>query len=143
MQELHINHRPVPDRSFSLKQMVNTFVNSSLPAARQNKSNVVNEVGQEFLLGSDCSKISGILSELLNTVVINSRNGEIHITADRYHDIVTLEIQERNNYNGYALAYSIGSLEPDAVKIGGHISIKGSQQRITTVSFSFPVPVAA
>ncbi|MEO7925002.1 MAG: hypothetical protein ABIR30_15075 [Chitinophagaceae bacterium] len=135
--------KPVPDKAISLNQLVHNLVSNSLPAAMNNKSSVVNEVGQDVVVGSEMSTISGILCDLLTTVVINSRNGEIHITADRYRDVVTLEIQERNNYNGYALAYSIGTFEPDALKIGGHISIKGSKQKVTTVSFSFPSLYAA
>lgn len=133
----------VTDTAISLKQLVTKLVHSSLPVAHQHHSNLVNEVGQELLLGSDSPKIRSILRDLLNTVVANSSNGEIHISADRYSDVVILQIQERNNNNGYALAYSIGSIEPDAMQIGGHISIKGPQQKITTISFSFPSLFAA
>jgi hypothetical protein len=47
-------------------------------------------------------------------------------------------MQERNNYNGYALAFSLKSIEAYAAMIGGNIGIKDPQKLVTTVSFSFP-----
>ena len=127
-----------------LEQLVSDLVNDSLPAANQNKTFVVNEVEQGIALGTNMQHAIGIMGDILTTIVINSNKGDIHITAERFRDIVTLEFQERNNYNGYALAYSIGGIEPLAALVGGHISMKGPQQKVTTISFSFPLnPLAA
>jgi hypothetical protein len=49
-----------------------------------------------------------------------------------------LNIQDRNNNNGYALDFSIMSIKQQANEIGGSLSIEGKQQRVATVSFSFP-----
>lgn len=127
------------DTAISLQQLVSNLVSSSLTAAKHNNTHLVNEVEQGIALGkAEMHKAVSVIRELLNTVVTNSRNGEIHITAERYRDVVILEIQERNNYNGYALAYSISAIEPAAASAGGHISIAGPQKRITTITFSFP-----
>lgn len=122
----------------SLKQLINNLVNSTLPVAHHKNTHVVNEVEKSIALGTTMQHAIGIMNDILTTIVANSRNGEIHITAGRYRDVVTLEFEERNNYNGYALAYSIGSIEPAAASVGGHISMKGPQQKVTTISFSFP-----
>lgn len=121
-----------------LQQIVGNLLYDSLTAASHNKTEVSNEVGREIELSSNAGKAVMVIEEILRTVIGNSRNGEIHITADRYKDIVVLQVQERNNYNGYALAYSIGSIEPDAAAVGGHITIKGQRQKIATICFSFP-----
>jgi len=124
--------------TFSLQQLINNLVNSTLPAAHHKNTHVLNEVEKGIKLGTTIQHAMGIMNDILTTIVANSRNGEIHITAERFRDVVTLEFEERNNYNGYALAYSIGSIEPDAASLGGHISMKGPQQKVTTISFSFP-----
>jgi hypothetical protein len=126
-----------------LKQLVSNLVNDSLLTANHNNTIVVNEVEQGIALGTNMQHAIGIMGDILTTIVMNSNKGDIHITAERFRDIVTLEFQERNNYNGYALAYSIGSIEPFAYLIGGHISIKHPQQKITTISFSFPDSILA
>lgn len=127
----------------SLQQLVSNLVNSSRSAARHNNTNVVNEVELGIALGTGMQHAIGIMNDILTTIVANSHNGEIHITAERFRDVVTLEFEERNNNNGYALAFSIGSIEPVAASIGGHISMKGQQRKVATVSFSFPGSQAA
>lgn len=127
-----------------LKQLVSNLVNDSLPTANHNNTIVVNEVEQGIALGTNMQHAIGIMGDILTTLVINSSKGDIHITAEKFRDIITLEFQERNNYNGYALAYSIGSIEPVAYSIGGHIFMKGPQKKVTTIYFSFPLnPLAA
>lgn len=124
--------------AISLQQLVSDLVENSLPAASHNNTLVLNEVRQGIALGSSTQRAVDVMNELLFTIVVNSRNGDIHITADRYQDVVTLEIQERNNYNGYALAYSVSSMETDAARLGGHITIKDPSKKIATILFSFP-----
>ena len=131
------------DAGISLQLLVNRLVSSSLVTALRNKISVVNEVPVDLKIFADETKVVPVIFELLTTVVANARNSEICISADRYRDIVILNIQDRNNYNGYALAFSIQSIEPRAAMAGGYISIKGPQQRVATISFSFPNHVVA
>lgn len=84
--------------------------------------------------------IFSVMKELLTIVVSNSKNGKIYISAERFRDVIILDIQERNNNNGYALAYQVSNIEREAAAIGGHISMLEPRKKITTVSFSFPFP---
>ena len=89
-------------------------------------------------LSKDRAGIAPVIRDLLSTVIVNARNGQIYISADRFRDITTLYVQERNNYNGYALGYSVRTLEQEAAVHGANISINGEQQRVVTVAISFP-----
>lgn len=129
--------------SISLQQLVNNLISNSLSCAIRNRSTVVNEIDKGIVIGATEPKIPEVLEELIATVVANSCNGEIHITADVYRDVMTVQIQERNNFNGYALSFSVNSIEAEATSLGGHISINGPQKKITTISFSFPNQFAA
>jgi hypothetical protein len=123
----------------SLKSLINHLLRHSLnDTMRNSDSSVINEIPEELYLVADDNKIIPVIKELLATIVVNARKGRIHIRAERFRDIVILEIQDRSNYNGYALDYSIRSIEPLARMVGGYISIKGQQQLETTISFSFP-----
>ncbi len=126
----------------SLQQLVNNLVSNSRSIALDNKSKVVNDVGEGLLLSNRQRDVISVMRDLLNTVLINSRNGDIYITADLFKDIVTLQIEERNNFNGYALAHSISTIQPDAAEIGGNIRIDGPRQKVATILFSFPNHVA-
>ena len=123
----------------SLQSIINHLLRHSLSdVLRSSNSSVMNEIPVDLYLAVNESKITPVIKELLTTVLNNARKGRIHIRADRYRDIVILEILDESNYNGYALENSIRSIEPLARMMGGYISIKGKQQLETTISFSFP-----
>ncbi|HEX2848184.1 MAG TPA: hypothetical protein VHN59_16690 [Chitinophagaceae bacterium] len=105
---------------------------------RRSDSQVVNEIPAEFSLRKDEAKIFPVIKELLAVVLMNARKGNITVRAEKFRDIMILEIEDCNNYNGYALDYSLRSLESLARLAGGHISAKGQQQLVSTVFFSFP-----
>jgi len=126
------------DNIISLQQVITNLLKGSVVMASLHNTHIVNEVKQGIPLGAAMYKAIAVMKALLTTVVANSNNGEIHIKAERFRDIIILEIQERNNNNGYALSFSVNSMEQDAASAGGHISINGPQQKVTTISFSFP-----
>jgi hypothetical protein len=122
----------------SLQSLINHLLRHSLnDILRRSDSSVMNEIPAELYLAVDENKVSPVIRELLAIVLTNACKGRIHIRAERFRDIIILEIQDQSNHNGYALDYSIRAMEPMARMIGGHISIKGKQQLETSVSFSF------
>jgi hypothetical protein len=123
----------------SLQSLINHLLRHSLSdLLRSSDSSVMNEIPAELYLAVENNKISPVIKELLSIVLSNARKGRIHIRADRFRDIVILEIQDQSNYNGYALDYSIKAIEPLARMIGGYVSINGKNNLDTTISFSFP-----
>ena len=121
-----------------LRNLVNQLISDSLASAVEQKTLIVNEVSDSMYIDGEITSLGPVIGELLAAVISNSKKGRIHIHAERYSDMIILEIQDRNNYNGYALAYSLKSIEPMAAMVGGFITIKGQQQLETTISLSFP-----
>lgn len=134
---------PVAEQALSLSTLLRSIMTDALPAATGKNTRIVNDVEKDLLLGKGADKLRQVLSDLLQAVIRNSHEGDVHISAERFRDMVMLHIEERNNYNGYALSFSVGSLEPDAAKIGGHISMEGTHKREAHISFSFPGQFAA
>ena len=128
----------IPCTSISLQLLVNQLVVNLTGTLIQNKIVVENEVSSEFKMLTDLTSVVPVINELLTTVVANARNTCILITAEKFSDVVTLSIQDRNNFNGYALSFSLMAIGQHARFIGGDISIEGAQKRVATVSFSFP-----
>lgn len=124
----------------TLRQFIYSLVAESLQVAFYQNSRIVNEVNQKLLLHECAPEVLSLVRKVFNTVLINSRNGDIHISTERYRDMIILNIEERNNNNGYALAYSIGSLATDATMAvaGASLAIDGAQKRTTVVSLFFP-----
>jgi hypothetical protein len=126
-----------------LQLVVNDLVKIYIPFATCKKSHIINDIDHRLTFSAENKHVIEVLDEILETVVQNSKNGEIHISADKFRDVTIVKIEERNNNNGYALSYSIGAIQPSAFIVGGHIDISGSQNRITTISFCFPNQQAA
>ena len=121
-----------------LQQLIDGLVGDSLPHAMRKGSVVVNEVGRGVVLRSLDYRLTGLLDLVLQTVIENSRHGDIHISAERKREELVLYIQERNNYNGYALSFSIGALADDAAVIGGRLEMDNPNKLRTTISLSLP-----
>ena len=124
--------------SFSLQLLLNKLVSNLPGTIALNKIVVENEVPSELKMLADQSRVVPVIDELLTTVVANARNTCIHITAEKFSDIVTLSFEDQNNYNGYALSFSLMAIGQHARVVGGNINIQGAQKRVATVSFSFP-----
>lgn len=123
----------------SLQSVINHLLRHSLSdVLRSSDSSVMNEIPPRLYLATTEGRITPVIQELLGTVLRNARKGRIHIRADRFRDIIILEIMDQSNYNGYALENSIRAIEPLARTVGGYISIQGNHQLETTVTFSFP-----
>ncbi len=137
-QQLNTGMSGTKRAGLPLRNLVNQLVSDSLATAVQQKSIIVNEVPSNMHIAADEAMLSPVIGELLATVVANSKKGSIYISAERFSDVVIFSIQDRNTNNGYALAYSIKSIEPMAAELGGFITIKGQQQLETTISLSFP-----
>ena len=135
-QSQHFNQ--VSTSQVSLQLLLNSLVDNLPETIFRNKISVKNNVAAEFKMNADKEKIVPVIDEVLNTVVSNARNTSISITAERYSDIVILTFEDTNNYNGYALQFSLMSVGQSARHVGGDINIYGAQQREATVSFSFP-----
>ncbi len=126
-----------------LRHLVDELVGYSLLKAADTASAVINEVNGNIFLQQANPHFAGLLKEIIHTVIINSKRGDIHINARRAGSKLVLKIQERNNNNGYALSFSIGTLMPEVNSAGGDLMMEGKQQRVATIVFTFPDRAAA
>lgn len=137
MKNLNATNAGVFRSGTCLQILINELVCITQNIVNQNMLSVVNEISNKFWFTDD-EKITPVINDLLNAVIINGRNSAIHVSADKYGDTVMLQIQDRNNNNGYALDFSIMSINPQVSAVGGSLSFDGKQKKIATVSFSFP-----
>ena len=126
--------------SISLQLLLNNLLSNLPETISLNKIVIANEISSEFKMLADQNLLVSVIDELLTTVITNARNTCISITAEKFIDTVTLSFEDCNNYNGYALSFSLMALERQARFVGGNIDIQGAQKRVATVSFSFPDP---
>ncbi|MBL7740168.1 MAG: hypothetical protein JNK14_13210 [Chitinophagaceae bacterium] len=117
--------RIIEQHSFTVKEQQSIVVNLIHPGLKLNTG--------ELLTGS-------IISRLIKVMVAHSRYGQIAISAkELYGKMIELNIKDENCCNTYGIALSLQDVVPMAEKAGGRLNILNRKQKITTVSFSFPV----
>jgi len=127
-----------PGTGISLRKLISRLVSSISHSAAVNKVFLLNEVSAEYRIPNEQVKVISVIKELLAAMVSNARDTCISVTAEKYTDIIILNFEDQNNYNGYALSFSLMAIEQHARFAGGDISIDGAQKKVATVSFSFP-----
>ncbi len=133
-----------PSKSISLQLLLNDILFDLPDTIKGNNIVVKNAVSPELKMLAGQNGVITVINEILTTILSNARNTCILVTAEKYSDIVTLNFEDSNNFNGYALSFSLLLISQHARFEGGDISIRGAQKRVTTVSFSFPdMPVAS
>jgi hypothetical protein len=127
----------------SLHGIVNSVYSQLSCAAREHSVTVLNEIPKDVYFPAYDLKLATVIKGLLSSVINNGDKTTIHVSADRFRDIIIFRIQDRNNNNGYAMSFSVMAYEPEVVAAGGSLHIEGYQKKVATVSFSFPNPAYA
>ena len=122
----------------SLHMLLDDLVGELPGLIRENHIAVKNEIPAELRTQTDPEAYLPLVSELLNTVMSNARDTCISISAERYRDVLTVRVVDRNNYNGYALDFGLMSVGRLAREIGGDVVVDGVQKRVATISLSIP-----
>jgi hypothetical protein len=134
------NMIPRETERLSLYKVVDNSVKHYLTAAKQNSNSLINNVNVKLNIPVDETIVGPVMGGLLNAVISHVKESHIYITAKEvYGKMVEINVKDDNCYNTYAVALSLQDVVPLAEKIGGHLNITNQRQRITTISFRFPI----
>jgi hypothetical protein len=132
---------PVPQTV--LKNLVDELVKKSLPLAERNQSLIVNNIPDKFTIAADENVVAKVVNGLLQAVINNARNSCIFVSAKMiYENMVEVFVKDSNSYHTYAIACGLQEVAPVAEKMGGRLHIMNQRQKVTTISFTFPVAPA-
>ncbi|MDP4263254.1 MAG: hypothetical protein Q8941_12070 [Bacteroidota bacterium] len=140
MKTANIHARGDNPTRVSLHQLVDRLINVSVNAAIRNRNSVVNNVSEKFQVSSNEDGIASVISGMLKAVIVNTTESVVYISARQWYDkMIELNVKDDNCYNTYGVALNLQELVPLAETIGGHLDITNKRQKITTISFRFPV----
>ena len=91
-QSLNEDIAGMPCTSISLQLLVQKLVGNLAGDLLENKIVIVNEISPDLKMLADLSHVVPVINEILTAVVANGRNTCILITAEKFTDIVTLNI---------------------------------------------------
>jgi hypothetical protein len=124
----------------SLYQLVDNNVKNYLAIAKRNSNSFINNVNDKLWVNANEAVLNSVIGGVLNAVVTHVRESHIQISAkELYGKMIEVNVKDDNCYNTYAVALSLQDIVPLAEKIGGRIDITNQRQKITTVSFRFPL----
>lgn len=124
----------------SLCDLVDNAIKQYLNIARQNSNSLINNVSSRLRINADETIIGTVIQGLLKAVITHVKESHVYITAkELYGKMIEISIKDDNCYNTYAMALSLQDMVPLAEKVGGNLNITNQRQKITTISFTYPV----
>ena len=139
MKNPHLtNNSGFKQAAISLRLLINSTIGHLTGIINKNKISINNCVSVDLAICLEQNKVAAVIYDMMAIIISNARNTAISITADRFRDIIIVNVEDGNNYNGYALSFSLMGIEADATMAGGSLCIHDAQKKVTTVSFSFP-----
>ena len=126
-----------------LRQVANQLVSTFLPLAARNKSLFVNEIPENITISNNPQLVASVLSGLISSVVSNTKNSCIRLSAKVYSQVILLQVKDSSSHS-HPAEHRLKQLPPIAEKIGGVVGVTSQRMNMTTFAFSFPnLPLAA
>ena len=140
------NSDHVPQSDIALHLIVNRISAGSISSATRRHSFIVNDVPEDLQVNTtDENMLATVFGSLLHTVINNTENCCIRISAKSYGKVVLLNIKESYQIKSSAFHGNLRQVKQLAEKIGGTISISSDRSQETNIVFSFlnNLPLAA
>lgn len=128
-----------------LRALVNRLSVSAIPAATSRRSFIINDIPAGLAVNADEQVVATVFGNLLTTLIANTKDCCIRISAKIYGKIALLSIKESHQPNGKSFGANIRQIQQLAASIGGTVSVSYHQRKTTTLIFSFTnnLPLAA
>lgn len=123
-----------------LQHIVDKLIMPLVGVASRNNNSIINEVPAHLRIGNNEGVVASVIDGLLRSVVFNAKESCIRITAQvLYENFMLISVKDTNSFNTYGIACSLQDVVPLAHKLGGELDIMDQRQRITTITFRFPL----
>lgn len=120
-----------------LHKCVNQVITDFLPCAAAHSNKIINDVSPKMLVSTDKQTLTTVIARLLDTVLHNSQNNNIHVSAKLIGNITLIHIRSSNATYSDSIVSSMENTELQAEKIGGCLTISNSKLHDLTLSFTF------
>ncbi len=121
----------------SLHHLVNRLSESLEPAARRNKSLILNNIQEDFCSELHGTAVASVLSRLMNLVILHTENSCIRVTAKTYGNVVLIHVKDDGCLNYDSISHHLTEIQSQAEKIGGFVGFTSYRNKLTTIAFSF------
>ena len=128
---------PSEQSQVALHLMINQLSVSTMPSATRRGSYIMNEIPSEIYVRADSQKLATVLGTLLNTVISQSSDSCIRVSAKPFGDVMLVHIRDHHNLSGRRFNVCLGQAQKMAEIIGGTVTVNEYREAETTIALSF------
>ena len=121
----------------SLHHLVERLSDSLAPAARRNKSFIINNVQEDICAEVNETMVASVLTRLMNIVILHTENSCIRISAKTFGNVVLVHVKDDGCLNYDSISHNLTEIQAQAEKIGGFVGFTSYRNKLTTIAFSF------
>jgi hypothetical protein len=121
----------------SLCKCINQVIVDLQSGTSEQNNTIINDVQKEMLVSTDKETLTTILTCLLNTMVINTQNNKIHLSAKLIGNITLMHIRSIHAAFSDEITESLKKTESLAERLGGCITISNNSVHGLTLAFTF------
>ena len=121
----------------SLHHLVDRLSESLKPAARRNKSLILNNVPEDMCSEIHVGMVASVLSGLMSIVILHTENSHIRISAKTFGNVVLVHVKDDGCLNYDSISHKLAEIQSQAEKIGGFVGFTSYRNKLTTIAFSF------
>lgn len=131
------SNTPFEQSQVALHLMINQLAVSTMPSAARRRSFIMNDIPSEVYVRANAQKLAAVLGSLLNTVINQSSDSCIRVSAKPYGDVMLVHIKDLHNLNGRTFSVCLGQAQKMAATIGGTVTVNEYRKEMTTIALSF------
>jgi hypothetical protein len=120
----------------TLYSIVDDLIHDAAPLAVHNKNFVINNIPADLHLQANGTIVTSVLSRLFNTVIRNTQNSGIMISAKVYGMVVLVQVKSNGNISP-GLPEDMGHASLKAQKTGGVIEMVHYENKEASVAYCF------
>jgi len=120
-----------------VKSLVSQLLSQFQPLAVEKRSFLLNDVPENFTVHTNESKLTAIMSSLMNSFINKSLDSCIRISAKRYNNIILLRLSHSNATMNFTPDPDWNKVNMLAANLGGCIIEDDIRRSHATITLSF------
>lgn len=99
---------------------------------------VNNDIPEDLRVYNNAQLVGRVLHNLLQSVLLNSQQHQIRITAKSYSDVVLIHLRDADGLDDDLVRPAILEMQSCVEELGGFLDITSHRGTESTIAFSFP-----
>jgi len=128
--------RPSTRKQVALSLMINQLSVSTLPAAIRRQAVIINEIPAGLSVRTDRQELATVIAGVLQTMIQNSRNHSIRISANVFTNLVQLYVKGGRSSRSSIFQNRLAELQKLAQRIGANLHVACDNMTETTIALS-------